>query len=58
MVAGFCAAFAQGETDGVALLRVAVAAANASLEKEGTQMCTRQEIEMLYPRVSVTPVVF
>ncbi len=58
MVAGFCAAFAQGETDGAALLRVAVAAANASLEKEGTQMCTRQEIEMLYPRVSVTPVVF
>ena len=53
MVAGFCQGFSKGETDGAALLRLAVAAADASLEKPGTQMCTAAEAAAMYGRLRV-----
>lgn len=51
MVAGFCAGLLRGITDGGELLRLAVAAADASLEKPGTQMCTADEVDAMLPRV-------
>ena len=54
MVAGFCAGFLRGEReDGGALLRLAVAAADASLEKPGTQMCSAADVAAMLPRVHV-----
>jgi 1-phosphofructokinase len=51
MIAGFCMGFSSGVTDGKVLLRLAVAAAGASLEKSGTQMCSRADIDRLLPSV-------
>lgn len=53
MVAGLCGGLYKGETDGAVLLRLAVAAADASLEKPGTQMCTAAESAAMYARVKV-----
>lgn len=52
MVAGLCAALSVGESDPALLLRWAVAAANASLELEGSQMCDKTGFEKMLPRVS------
>lgn len=53
MVAGFCAALEKGEAHPDTLLRWAVAAANASLELEGSQMCDAKGFRDMLPRISV-----
>ena len=54
MVAGFCAGLMEEkELPPAELLRWAVAAAHASLEREGTQMCDRAGFARMLPRIPV-----
>ena len=52
MVAGICSAVIKGKPIDE-ILRFAVAAASGSIEREGTQLCTRKDFERIYPDVTV-----
>lgn len=55
MVAGLALALSRGAPPAEAL-RLATAAGAATASLEGTQVCTRREVEALLPRVSVRPI--
>ena len=52
IIAGFCLAMEEG-LDLEAMLRYGVAAATASVMREGTLMCTREGFESILPKVKV-----
>ncbi len=53
MVAGFCTAINRGFLDPERMLAYGIAAASGSLQYSGTEMCSKEDLEQLIPRVVI-----